>query len=68
MVYRIVAHEARKFDFPVLDVSGPMAAEGFATLRRAPQDRLHPNEKGHRVIARELEARLLDSALAGEGR
>jgi len=64
VVYRIVAHEARKFGFPVLDLSDPMAKEDFATLRSAPQDRLHPNEKGHLVIARELEAHLLASGLA----
>lgn len=66
LVYRIVAHEARKFELPTLNLAPTLAAEGFASLRMATHDRLHPNARGHRLIARALEEHLLASGLVEE--
>ncbi|MDJ0849843.1 MAG: GDSL-type esterase/lipase family protein [Myxococcota bacterium] len=50
-VYEISAHEARRAGFRVLVLRDAFVAHGLATLRRGPGDPLHPNARGHAIIA-----------------
>lgn len=53
--HRIVAHEARRQGFAVVDPTGAFLEAGMGALRVDPNERGHPNEAGHRLLARELE-------------
>lgn len=62
-VYRILEHEARKFDLPVLQLP-ELASAGFSSVRMVDRDRLHPNARGHQIIAGAIERHLLERGLA----
>ena len=52
--YDIVARAAAGEGFRVVDMHAEFAAYGLEALKLRPTDRLHPNENGHRLIARRL--------------
>jgi lysophospholipase L1-like esterase len=54
--YRIVAHEAGRVGVPVLELTSAFEEVGFDRLRIYDVDKMHPNELGHEIIARELGA------------
>ena len=51
--YELVAYEATRLDFDVLNLHEAFRSEGFELLRGEGDD-LHPNERGHRLMAEEL--------------
>jgi len=57
-VYAIVEHEMARLDFPVLNFYQPFAAVGLDNLVLKKNDGIHPNERGHDIIARELHRRI----------
>lgn len=61
LAYDIVAHEASRVGLSLLDLVEAFRAGGFERLRQvrgARIDPLHPNERGHRLIAQRLFAQL----------
>jgi len=48
----LVSALVREQDIPFIDMLGPFVAGGGAAIYR---DRLHPNSKGHRIVAAEIE-------------
>lgn len=56
--HRIVALEAARAGFETVDVTPAFLAVGMSSLRVSPQDPLHPNPLGHRIIAESLAARI----------
>jgi hypothetical protein len=55
MAHRIIAHEAERHGFAVVDPVATFLEAGMATLRLEPDDRGHPNATGHGIVAAELE-------------
>lgn len=55
MAHRIIAHEAERYGFAVVDPVAAFLEAGMATLRLEPDDRGHPNATGHGIVAAELE-------------
>ena len=52
--HRIVAHEAQRAGFDVIDVLQDFMDAGIRSLRVSERDLIHPNEKGHRIVAEKL--------------
>jgi lysophospholipase L1-like esterase len=52
--HRIVAHEARRAGFAVVDPTAAFLEAGMQALRNALGERGHPNAAGHEILAREL--------------
>lgn len=55
VLHEIVAHEAHRAGLDVVDLTTLFLEAGMKDLRKAPRDRVHPNEDGHAIIARELQ-------------
>ena len=53
-VHRIVAYEAARQSFGVLDLTAAFSAAELASLRNDPDDPTHPNPEGHRIAAQEI--------------
>jgi lysophospholipase L1-like esterase len=62
--HQIIAHEAGRYGFAVIDPVAAFLAAGMATLRLEPDDRGHPNATGHRIVADELERWVAEHARA----
>jgi len=60
MVHEIVAYEARRAGLDVVDFGRSFLAAGMDSLRIDPGDGIHPNARGHEIMAAALEARLRD--------
>ena len=54
-VHDVIAHEVRRVGFEFLDLADPFVAGSIPDLR---VDEIHPNARGHAIIAAELAARL----------
>jgi lysophospholipase L1-like esterase len=54
IAYDIVRHEAARQGFSVVEVLGEFSEIGIGALKQTPRDLMHPNELGHRVLARKL--------------
>jgi lysophospholipase L1-like esterase len=50
-VHAVVAHEAVRAGFSVVDASSAFLARGMRALRADPQDDVHPNAEGHAILA-----------------
>ena len=59
----IIGHESRKFGFHFVDVFDKFEEAGPRALRNEPDDDIHPNIKGHAILAKEIESYLVDSGL-----
>ena len=57
--HAIVAHEAARQGFGVIDLYAPFAAAGLERLRAKQADYVHPNAEGHALAARHVAAALL---------
>jgi lysophospholipase L1-like esterase len=55
VAHAIVDHEARRQGFAVVDPTAAFLGAGMSTLRIDPNEWGHPNEAGHRILARALE-------------
>jgi lysophospholipase L1-like esterase len=55
IAYEIVLHEARRQGFDVVDVRDAFVAAGMDRLREG-RDPIHPNARGHAIIAQQLRA------------
>lgn len=64
VVYEIVGHEARRFDFAVLTLAAEFRAVGMERVG-ATDSPLHPNREGHRILADRLLAYLNDRGKKG---
>lgn len=62
--HRIVAHEAERVGFDVLDLTAPFMARGIVGLRVSQNDPCHPNPEGHHIMA-EAVARYVTALRAG---
>jgi len=58
LAHEIVAHEARRFGFDVLDVTSEFLVRGMESLRITARDHCHPNQEGHRIITESLYSRI----------
>lgn len=67
IVRRIVSHEAERLGFPVVSLAAAFEEVGYEALRIVWVDKDHPNERGHEIIADELEDYLLANAPIGNG-
>jgi lysophospholipase L1-like esterase len=54
VAHKIIAHEARRAHFEVLDLLPDYRQEGLVSLRISDADYLHPNARGHSIAARRL--------------
>lgn len=54
VAHRIVTHEARRVGFDVIDLLPVFMAAGMDSLKILEGDLVHPNEKGHRIVAEAL--------------
>lgn len=54
VAHQIVAREAVRAGFPVLDLTAELLQHGGESLRVKRTDLCHPNQEGHRIIARRL--------------
>jgi hypothetical protein len=63
IVNEIIGHESRKFGFHFVDVFDEFEEAGLRALRNEPDDDIHPNIKGHAILAKEIERYLVDSGL-----
>lgn len=54
--HRIVAMEAQRAHFDVIDVTDDFMKAGMVALRTSEPDAVHPNAEGHRIIAEHLAA------------
>jgi lysophospholipase L1-like esterase len=59
--HRIVAYEAARQGFGLLDLQHAFRTAGLNLLRNDPDDPIHPSPEGHRIAAREI-SNWLDSA------
>jgi len=59
LAYGMVAHEAQRLDFEVLNLARAFRRRGLHRLREA--DLIHPNEDGHAAMASELREALGES-------
>lgn len=64
VVYRMVEHLARREGLEVISLAPALAPAGLASLRSRPRDPIHPNERGHRLIAEALAPRVAARLLA----
>jgi len=62
--HRIVAHEAERVGFDVLDLTAPFMAHGIVGLRASQTDPCHPNPEGHQIMA-EAVARYVTTLTTG---
>jgi lysophospholipase L1-like esterase len=51
IIYNIIAHEAGREGFDVLNTYNVFSSTGFDNLLRADNDAIHPNELGHKLMA-----------------
>jgi lysophospholipase L1-like esterase len=58
VAHEIVAHEARRLGFDVLDLTPAFLERGMESLRITPADHCHPNAEGHRIITDALLSRI----------
>jgi lysophospholipase L1-like esterase len=65
--HAIVAHEAERQGFSVLDMLDDFLAAGVTRLRLATNDPIHPNRAGHEMIAARLAERLTEPDMSGPG-
>jgi lysophospholipase L1-like esterase len=54
LAHDVVRHEATRVGFVVLDAYPEFEAEGMATLRLDGKSAIHPNSRGHEIIANRL--------------
>jgi lysophospholipase L1-like esterase len=54
LVYDMIHHEAERVGFDVVEVYDALAEEGLSRLRRQKQDPIHPNQRGHFLMARQV--------------
>jgi lysophospholipase L1-like esterase len=55
VAHAIIEYEARRQEFAVVDPTAAFLEAGMGTLRIDPNEWGHPNEAGHRILARALE-------------
>jgi lysophospholipase L1-like esterase len=65
VVHRIVEMEARRAGLTTLDVLDAFLAAGIEDLRVNPRDPLHPDRRGHRILADALREHLLSGSSSG---
>jgi lysophospholipase L1-like esterase len=58
VAHEIVAHEARRVGFDVLDLTTEFLQRGMESLRISSADHCHPNAEGHRIITEALLSRI----------
>jgi lysophospholipase L1-like esterase len=56
LAHQLVAHEARRAGFDVLDMTEPFMLQGMALLQLPNGDAVHPNALGHRLVAEKIDA------------
>lgn len=54
LVYQIVQHEIQHAGFSQTDIYPEFSAEGFANLAIRANDGVHPNARGHEIVANKL--------------
>jgi len=54
IVYDILSHECHEFGFEYVDVHPDLEADGWDNLVITPGDRIHPNTRGHSLLAKKL--------------
>ena len=60
VTHQIVKLEARRVGFDTLEVLQDFMDAGMKNLRISPTDLVHPNERGHKIIAEKLARYVLD--------
>lgn len=63
IAHEIVGSEASRLGFELIDLYEAFDAEGLESLRIHRTDHLHPNRRGHRIIAERLYDHLLGAGL-----
>ena len=63
--YDVVEHIANSYFIDVIQVEEAFRHVGLAKLRQRPRDRIHPNAKGHRIMAEHLTEYFIESNTLG---
>lgn len=52
LIRQIVRHEAERLEFTTIDLHPAFSSAGFNQLMIKPDDGIHPNAKGHQIVAK----------------